>query len=482
MRVRRIFAVALALAAFPAGTALAADFTPAPGDYTADTTALTLTGPGTAIAGTDEGGVAVFSFDSVAIPSGVTITATGSRPLLIRASGPLSLAGTIAGDGQSSVDSFSAGGPVFAGGPGGGAGGADTLAGDGPGGGGAQETASDGGGGGGFGGAGARGGVDVGTTPAAGGAPYGDLIAALQGGSGGAGGNTTGGGGGGGAIALQGSTVAVSSTGVVSAVGGGGAVADNGASGGGSGGGVLLRGDSITMDGALSVNGGDGGAGGCCGDGGGGGGGRIAYDYVDSISHAGTESVTGGTTGVRSTAGCCSLAGNSPDPTGADGVVTVHQTVPPAPPPAPAPAASPPAPAPAVAPVLPSDADILAGLKTPLTATVAKRRRSVRFTDRLPVGGRVHYGLDISFYRPSPPTGFASRVHKPIHIGSLSIASVSGPSQTVTVPIGHKGRRLLRRYQHAKLVLRTYYVRAADGRHFHGSRDLKVKHRRAFSA
>jgi hypothetical protein len=538
MGLRRLLATTVAVLALPgAGTALAADFTPGPGDYTADTTALTITGPGTNITGTDENGVAVFSFDSVSIPLGVNITASGSRPLLIRATGAISLAGTLAGNGVTAVNFDD--GPGGPGGPGGGAGGAFGLnPGQGPGGGGASSDFDDGGGGGGFGGAGAQGGLDGPRTPAAGGAAYGDLFATLQGGSGGAGSSTVQGGGGGGAIALVGSSVTVAATGILQADGGSGSGGDTGASGGGSGGGILLHAATIDISGTVSAKGGDGGGGGCCGDGGGGGGGRIAYEYGTSLSRAGTESLVGGTSGNGANGGCCPSGGASPDPKGADGEVALRQF-------GPAIASvSPGSGAPGTAvtitganftgatavtfgdvaatftvtddshiaatvpaghfgavdvrvttpggttpisdaarftvTIVPTDDEILAGLKTPVAGTIPGNRSSVSFTDKLPAGGRVHYSLDISFAAPAAPTAVPT-ARKPIHIGSLTIAQVTGASQTVKVPVGAKGRKLLKKYKKAKIVLVTFYARAADGKHFRGSRDVKVKGRPAFA-
>jgi hypothetical protein len=313
--------------------AVAVDFNLAPRAYTADTTALTITGPGRNDVGVDQGGVAVFSFDSVSIPAGATITVRGSRPLKLVSSGSLTLSGVIDANGTDSVNYT----PVAtAGGPGGGGGGPDfSRPGDGPGGGGAPSNANNGGGGGGFGGPGAGGGVmdlDPGTA-GAGGEAYGDLNARLQAGSGGggasAGGSAVAGGGGGGAIALFGHAVSVTASGVVSADGGSGAVGDNGAAGGGSGGGIIVHGDTVNVAGTLSARGGDGGAGDSGGDGGGGGGGHIAYQYRTLLG-SGTADVAGGDSGVADVAnpgntGCspnCGPGGPSPDATGAEGTVT----------------------------------------------------------------------------------------------------------------------------------------------------------------
>jgi hypothetical protein len=300
----------------------AVDFSPSPGAYAVDTTALTLTGPGTNIAGTVQGGIAVFSFGNVNIPPGVTITAHGSRPLELLASGALTLGGSIEGNGASATDFFA--GPI-AGGPGGGAGGANGAGpGEGPGGGGVGSAGENGGGGGGFGGVGARGGIHLSGTSGAGGPAYGDLNLLLQGGSGGGGGSISsgvGGGGGGGAIALVGSTVAIAPSALVRVDGGAGASGGFDASGGGSGGGILLRADALEVNGTLTALGGAGGAGGAGGDGGGGGGGRILYQYKTLVG-GGATFVNGGSSGTRSTGGCCAHGGLSPDSAGAAGVVT----------------------------------------------------------------------------------------------------------------------------------------------------------------
>lgn len=311
-----VAAVAMLVAASPAS---AADFVPTPGTYTVDTTALTLTGPGTNIPGSDQGGVAVFGFDNVSIPSGVLLEVEGSRPFKLVAGGELAIAGTIEASGFS-AEEFQSG--PYAGGPGGGPGGVDGAdPGGGPGGGGVSLIQENGGGGGGFGGAGARGGVDDGVLdpPGLGGAAYGDLNSLLQGGSGGGGGSTVGGGGGGGAVALFGSIVRILPGAEVFADGGSGALGGHGASGGGSGGGILIYGDNVVMDGLLGAAGGDGGTGGCCGDGGGGGGGRIALQYR-TLSMSGVADVSGGVSGGGGS------GEPSTEPTGAPGVITKTET------------------------------------------------------------------------------------------------------------------------------------------------------------
>ena len=86
--IKRTLLIALAAPAILAGPASAADFNPAPGSYTVNTSTLKLTGPGgTNITGTDQSGVAVFSFGTVNIPAGVTVSAAGTRPFKIVAAG-----------------------------------------------------------------------------------------------------------------------------------------------------------------------------------------------------------------------------------------------------------------------------------------------------------------------------------------------------------------------------------------------------------
>jgi hypothetical protein len=302
--------------------ASAADFSPGPGTYTANTTTLTLTGPGTNVTGVDHHGVAVFSFHNVKISPGVTIDVVGKRPFELKAARTLRLGGLIDGSGTDAVQQTP--GP-YAGGPGGAAGGAQfSKPGHGPGGGGSPSNASslfNGGGGGGFGGAGAVGGVDTadgGGTAGASGKAYGNLNKALRGGSGGGGASNVGGGGGGGAIELSAPTLRITASGDVLANGGSGSGGGDGGSGGGSGGGILLHANTVNVAGTIEANGGGGAGGGCCGDGGGSGGGRIAYQF-GTLINPGTASVKGGLSGVS---GVFGHGFKSPKPHGDRGVIT----------------------------------------------------------------------------------------------------------------------------------------------------------------
>ena len=323
------------LLALSAGPVLAdpslGNWTAVSGDsYQINTTSLTLTGPGTSFTGLDDSGIATFTFGTVDIPSGATVSVTGTLPLEIVAQVSFALGGTISGSGVSATDfGNTVGGPL--GGPGGGNGGSGGVnAGSGPGGGGASSTGTDGGGGGGFGGAGAAGGVDSSGTGGAGGATYGDVLTQLQGGSGGGGSSAssspTEGGGGGGAIEIASLTgsITLSTGSVLSANGGSGAEAGQGASGGGSGGGILLEAYSIDNAGAVTVTGGNGGAGQCCGGGGAGGGGEIVAIY-NSYAGAGSTTAAGGESYVEINGTASgSSTGTEPDPTGAAGQVLLE--------------------------------------------------------------------------------------------------------------------------------------------------------------
>ena len=246
-----------------------------------------------------------WNFKDFIIPKGVTITVTGSQPLVINATGKVDIAGALNLAGKAGADvtpnsngcsgntGCAAGG---AGGPGGGAGGQGCYGqagkvGAGTGGGKAGSTSSYGSGGGG-GGYGTVGGTAVsgssGVTPGAGGSTYtgvhaGVLAGGSGGGSGGYGGaynsGGSGGGGGGGAVKITAPAIVV--TGSVDARGGRGGLmqnnCDGGGGGGGSGGGIWLRAGSVTVSGAgvvatggvrgetiagQSSDGGDGGVGG----------------------------------------------------------------------------------------------------------------------------------------------------------------------------------------------------------------------------
>ena len=307
------------VAAQPAG---AANLVFGPGTFIANTTTLTLTGPSVSVTGVVQKGVAVFTFGNVTIPTGASIAAMGSRPFELMATGTLVLGGVISSNGISATQETV--GPN-AGGAGGGAGGTNgSTNGGGPGGGGHSSTEVNGAGGGGFASAGAPGGLDGSGTVGAGGAAYGNLDLALQGGSGGAGGSVTGsptgGGGGGGAIGLFGSTVVIENTAGIIAVGGSGSGAGDAASGGGSGGGILVHGTTVQLNGVLAAPGGDGGGGGCCGDGGGGSGGRIAIQFKTLSSGSTlTTVVAGGSSGTSGSFGHGEL---SADATGGAGIVT----------------------------------------------------------------------------------------------------------------------------------------------------------------
>lgn len=269
--------VAMVLLLLPAATAPAGGLDPnqfsslgtlnvAAGSITINTNTLQVTGAAsfTGVLHSQVGSpaVAVFTFDDVAIASGVTITLTGNRPLAILSQGDISIQSNLVANGASSTSNIGGEG-ILGGGFGGfgGIGASNVLGQDGGGiGGGMGGVSSTSGGGGGFGGAGGLGTRGtVGPAAGTGGATYGDLWYKLEGGSGGGGGAyiatpaSGGGGGGGGAlkIAAIGSLdlASVFANGGMGWVGGGG----NGGNGGsGSGGGIYLSGSTISITQAVA--------------------------------------------------------------------------------------------------------------------------------------------------------------------------------------------------------------------------------------
>ena len=198
--------------------------------------------------------IAVFSFSSIQIAAGATISATGDKPLAWLSQGSLSFAGTLNASGRQGGPQ--GGGFGGAGGPGGGAGGAG-------GGNPAQDGQGPGGGAGGFAGlgngswgeGGAFGGAGSNWNPArTAAAAYGDLTQRLEAGSGGGGGGANlfgsgpGGGGGGGAVEF-GALSFITLAGDSKVLAAGGDFNDGLAvnSGGGSGGGVLLHAPSVSL-------------------------------------------------------------------------------------------------------------------------------------------------------------------------------------------------------------------------------------------
>ena len=262
------------------------------------------------------GGVYEFTTFTLAVTH--TLQAIGDNPLVIRATGPvvvegsINLAGLPGGDSGTGMPRGGGGGPAAGGnygGAGGRADGTDGSSGQGPGGGGGGTTGQVEAGGGGGGASFATLG-DPGVSSPAGtggrpGAPYGDpYLFPIRGGSGGGGGGGlegtngggAGGGGGGGAIRISsGSDVTVN--GGISVDGGPGGNS-NGTSGGagGSGGSIHIQAQGdLLVAGTITALGGAGGiaSGSSSSDGGTGGGGRIRLEDADGItSGAGTVDPT----------------------------------------------------------------------------------------------------------------------------------------------------------------------------------------------
>jgi hypothetical protein len=257
--------------------------------------------------------IAVFDFSSFNLPAGITITATGSRPLALLSQGNMTISGII--DVSATSDAgFNAQRIAGPGGGDGGLGNSSSQAYNGNPAAGAPansagQFASGGGTGGGFGGQGGGAAVIGSPFPSTnGGLPYANLAVAIQGGSGGATAGTgafnfiAGGGGGGGGIEL-GATGTFTNTGQVLANGGAGkdGVFQSfvGGGGGGAGGGILIHATDVFQNGILSANGGKGGNTAEGGGGGGGGAITIAHSASGTFNNmGGTESAQGGAAGI----------------------------------------------------------------------------------------------------------------------------------------------------------------------------------------
>jgi hypothetical protein len=280
--------------------------------------------------------IAVFTFDSVELPEGVTFAGVrnaNSRPVALLSKDAITVGGVIDFSGEQGVSGWSShdGGAAGPGGGGGGGGGGIGGVSAGSGGmgfvpGQPGEDSRDGGAGGSVeplgggivggsyitgssGGAfGGNGGANCGSS-VSGGTPYGDLHAKLEGGSGGAGtdfhvsfGGSAGGGGGGGAIELGALSRLIVSGQLIAH---GGASEGGQSAGAGAGGGIILHAGSVVIDaqGRVDASGGV-----ATGHGGGGGGGRVLI-VADTISTAGLDSavnVAGGAKGFS-----CSYPGGT---------------------------------------------------------------------------------------------------------------------------------------------------------------------------
>jgi hypothetical protein len=243
------------------------------------------------------------NYTTFSVLPGATVKFSGTNPVIINATGDVTVNGTINLNGVNG-----SGGTGGAGGPGGypgGAGGSVTTDGSGPSGpgnpgGGGRGTGGGAGGGGGFGGIGANGGAGYGTA-GAGGTTY---TTANAGGAGGGGGSTENGygagGGGGGSLKII-SNGRITVAGSITANGGSGYKTHpygGGGGGGGSGGRITLIGTSLTNSGTISASGGSGGANyGGGGAGGGGGGGRITVQ-TNSGTISGNAPVADGRPGA----------------------------------------------------------------------------------------------------------------------------------------------------------------------------------------
>jgi len=225
-----------------------------------DTTALTIDGATSAylVEQRDDAGdmYAVLFASAIDVPGAVRIT--GSLPLIMIASGAVTIAGTI----DLGASGTSPGPGALTGGPGAGGAGNTIVVAMG------EVRLSGGGGGGGYGSRGAAGGgAGTGAEGGAAGMTYGagpgdPLVGGSPGGHGGYDGG--GGGGGGGALQISSASSIVLASGWINAGGGGGAGAsgNGGGAGGGAGGEILLEAPAIAIAGLLAANGGGAGGGG----------------------------------------------------------------------------------------------------------------------------------------------------------------------------------------------------------------------------
>lgn len=308
--IRNYFNKALLLAGGLLATQLQADAqctcgTGADGAYTASSNTTLASG--------------TYNFTSFTIDPGVTVTVTGNQPLVIYATGNVTINGTLSANGGNGGDgiTYTSGGIAGLGVAGGADGAAGNYSGStgplpgaaglGPGAGGAGGNWS-GGGGAGY----SVTGQDASPTDGLGGPSYNDtLITMVTGGSGGGGGSggygcgSGGGGGGGGYISITTcTTMTIASGALISANGGNGGSDGTGNCGGGgagSGGSIVLQANSIVNDGMVTALGGNGGASMVAGPpyygtGGSGATGRIRFDYTTiSGSGSATPSAANGT-------------------------------------------------------------------------------------------------------------------------------------------------------------------------------------------
>lgn len=262
---------------------------------------------------------ACLQFTTLNIPSGVTVTVTGKKPLYIKVRGTCTIAGKIVSNGAAGVSSGNnspgaAGGVGVAGGGTGGTGGCSTA------------TPFVGIGGKGTGARPGIGGVDGGTVggsftqPVGGGGGGGNATAGAKGGapnsgttpnSSGVGGKAgvcrAGAGGGGGGGDVDSATTATSN--------------DGGGGGGGGGGWVTIAAPVMTISGSISCNGGAGGA--SSGNGGGGGAGGCIDLISATVTNTGSLSAVGGANGAATQSNC----GCSPGGKGGDGCINVYGTI-----------------------------------------------------------------------------------------------------------------------------------------------------------
>jgi hypothetical protein len=116
----------------------------------------------------------------------------------------------------------------------------------------------------------------------------------------------------------------------------------------------------------------------------------------------------------------------------------------------------------------PTDPVIIAGLET--VGKTTRTSRAVSFTQRVVAAGTISWRLDISFYIPKKQSARAAALRKPITIAT-GTRTAAPPTISQTITLSARAREALKRYPHARLVLRTS-LRLANGRTIHATKTL----------
>jgi len=128
---------------------------------------------------------------------------------------------------------------------------------------------------------------------------------------------------------------------------------------------------------------------------------------------------------------------------------------------------APPPPSPVFTP-FPTDPVIIAGLEA--VGKTTRTSQALSFTQRVVAAGTISWRLDISFYVPPRKSARAAALRKPITIAT-GTAIAAPPTVSQTIKLGARARAALKRYPHARLVLRTA-LRMTNGRTIRATKTL----------